>query len=95
MINNREMISITSIDSIISHIREQHIRYRVNFSVKQANENEEHSLQGEMVEVSEDVMEVVDEEEELTLRLEEEWEAEWLPSLSSSVVMVAMCSLAQ
>ena len=94
MINNREMISITSIDSIISHIREQHIRYRVNLSVKQAKENEEHSLQGEMVEESEDVMEVVDEEEELALRLEEEWEVEWLPSLSSSVVMV-VCSLAQ
>ena len=75
MINNREMISITSIDSIISHIREQHIRYRVNLSVKQAKENEEHSLQGEMAE--EDVMEVVDEEEGLVSRLEEECEAEW------------------
>ena len=94
MINNREMISITSIDSIISHIREQHIRYRVNLSVKQAKENEEHSLQGEMVEESEDVMEVVDEEAGLVLRLEEECEVEWLPSLSSSVVMV-VCSLAQ
>ena len=94
MINNREMISITSIDSIISHIREQHTRYRVNLSVKQAKENEEHSLQGEMVEESEDVMEVVDEEAGLVLRLEEEWEVEWLPSLSSSVVMV-VCSLAQ
>ena len=76
MINNREMISITSIDSIISHIREQHTRYRVNLSVKQAKENEEHSLQGEMVE--EDVMEVVDEEAGLASRLEEEWEVEWL-----------------
>ena len=94
MINNREMISITSIDSIISHIREQHIRYRVNLSVKQAKENEEHSLQEEMVEESEDVMEVVDEEAGLVLRLEEEWEEEWLPSLSRSVVMV-VCSLAQ
>ena len=75
MINNREMISVTSIDSIISHIREQHIQYRVNLSVKQAKESEEHSLQGEMAE--EDVMEVVDEEEELVSRLEEEWEVEW------------------
>ena len=94
MINNRERISITSNDSIISHIREQHTRYRVNFSVKQAKENEEHSLQGEMAEVSEDVMDLVDEEEELALKLEEECEVEWLPSLSSSVVTV-VCSLAQ
>ena len=68
IINNREMISITSIDSIISHIREQHTRYRVNLSVKQAKENEEHALQGEMAE--EDVMEMVDEEEGLVSRLD-------------------------
>ena len=65
----------------------------MNLSVKQAKENEEHSLQEEMVEESEDVMEVVDEEAGLVLRLEEEWEEEWLPSLSRSFVMV--CSLAQ
>ena len=46
------------------------------------------------MEESEDVMEVVDEEAGLVLRLEEECEVEWLPSLSSSVVTV-VCSLAQ
>ena len=84
-------VTCTTFPVGISHIREQHTRYRVNLSVKQAKENEEHSLQGEMAE--EDVMEVVDEEEELASGLEEEWEVEWLPSLSRTFVPV-VCSLA-